>query len=327
MRRATRFRERAEDRSLSSDPLGTKSTRPRHLGRDSAALRLIRPAQWSKNVLVFGPALLVGQVPSADHLRALAMTFASFCLVASAGYIANDLADREHDAVHTMKRDRPIPAGDITVTRALWLGAVLLLVGFGLAAATGSAAILAVIICYFVLSLSYSLWLKRLAWIDVAILAIGYCLRTIAGGPAAGVPVTGWLVGTCILLFLSLGLAKRHAELSNSERDPSESLPGRGYRIADRSRVAIVGRLCGAASFVLLACWAALSETATRAEIPLLLVLVGVIYAIWIHRIWSKASTRQLTEDPVIFAVTDPASVVSGLAVIVLLVAAGLEVT
>ena len=142
----------------------------------------------------------------------LATAFVSFCAIASAVYIFNDIRDLEHDKIHEVKRGRPLATGAVSTRKALLL---LLLLA---ALASASALLIGlnffyVIAAYFVLNLVYSLYLKRVSLIDISCIAIGFVLRVLAGGIATQVPISKWLIMMTFLLACCLALGKRRDDL------------------------------------------------------------------------------------------------------------------
>jgi len=178
-----------------------------------ALVEALRPRQWTKNAFVFA-GLLFGQrlFERAAVLRSLA-AFAIFCAAASAVYLANDVADRGQDALHPMKRERPIASGRLGAGSALGTAMVL-----ALAAMMGSAALsrplLWIVLGYLLSSLFYTAGLKRVHVLDVMIVAAGFVLRAAAGAAALPVEISPWLLCCTFLLALYLAIAKRRAELS-----------------------------------------------------------------------------------------------------------------
>ncbi len=177
----------------------------------------MRPAQWTKNLIVF-TALLFGQrgaQPAFLDPHAMARALAAvviFCALSGVVYLINDVADRDADRLHPTKRYRPIASG--AVSPGLALGTAIVLT----AAALGSAWVLrpmfaAVALTYVVLQTLYSGPLKHIVIIDVLTIAIGFVLRVAAGAVAIGVPISQWLLICTILLALFLALSKRRHEL------------------------------------------------------------------------------------------------------------------
>lgn len=176
-----------------------------------AYLRLIRPHQWIKNGFVFvGLVFGHGWMERELVLDALAL-FAAFCLVSSAVYVMNDLADREADRQHPDKRSRPLARGDIGAGAAVALGLVLGLAGLALAASVSFAAF-AIATAYVALNAAYSAGAKHVAILDVFMIAGGFMLRILAGTLGIGVAPSKWLLLCGLMLTLFLGFCKRRAE-------------------------------------------------------------------------------------------------------------------
>jgi 4-hydroxybenzoate polyprenyltransferase len=173
----------------------------------------LRPRQWTKNVFVFAGVVFGGRLfDERSILRALAC-FALFCAAASAGYLVNDVIDREPDARHPGKRNRPIASGRLPVQTALVAGAVLAAAAL-VSAALLSRQVFSIVFAYLIASLAYSAGLKRVFLVDVLIVALGFVLRAAAGAAAVRVEISPWLLCCTFLLALFLVLGKRRAELS-----------------------------------------------------------------------------------------------------------------
>jgi 4-hydroxybenzoate polyprenyltransferase len=172
----------------------------------------MRPRQWTKNAIVLAPLVFAHRATDLASVRLALGGAAAFCLLASATYFANDVADRERDRLHPVKRLRPIAAGEVPLA---WAGAAIALLGaagLALSAAIG----LSVLACaggYAVLQVLYSTFLKRVAVVDVFMIAGGFVLRVVAGAEAIAVPISNWLYLCTLLLALFLALEKRRAEL------------------------------------------------------------------------------------------------------------------
>lgn len=176
-----------------------------------AMVQACRPQQWVKNgVVVLAPAG-AGALSRSGTVSDVCGALVSFCLLASAAYVFNDVHDREHDRLHPRKRFRPIASGQLSPTRALWLAATLALAGVGLAALVRPA-LASIAAGYLALNVSYSLWLRRIALADMAAVAGGFLLRAVAGDVAAhATPSVSFLivVAACAV-FLVAG--RRYAE-------------------------------------------------------------------------------------------------------------------
>lgn len=177
-------------------------------------VRLIRPAQWVKNVVIFaGPAAGL-KLFSAEGLMRTLLTFAAFCLAASAGYIVNDILDCQADRSHPTKRNRPIAAGRVGIGQAIALAGVLWVLSLLLVAMFLGSDVLIVLGLYIVLTLSYSLALKERVILDVILIAIGFVLRTLAGTLAVDIAASEWLVACVFTLCLFMGFGKRRCEIA-----------------------------------------------------------------------------------------------------------------
>lgn len=178
----------------------------------AAYVRLARPKQWVKNVLVVAAPGAAGVLGEPSALASTAIAFACFCLAASGTYFLNDAIDAEADRSHPVKRNRPVAAGVISRPAAIIGGIVLVVASIGLAfVARWPLAV--VVAAYLAQTTLYSVWLKHEAVLDLACVASGFVLRAVAGGVAVPVPISPWflIVTGAASLFMVTG--KRHAEL------------------------------------------------------------------------------------------------------------------
>lgn len=181
-------------------------------GPMAAMIRLARPHQWIKNSLV-GAALVFSQrLFDPRDVALTAIAFVAFCALASAGYVMNDIVDRDADRLNPEKCDRPLARGDLTVATASRMALVLAVIAVVLSVALGSR-FAGIALLYAVLQLAYSFWAKHHVVIDVIAVAIGFVLRAFAGGVAIAVEVSPWLAFITFVLALFLVLARRRHEL------------------------------------------------------------------------------------------------------------------
>jgi 4-hydroxybenzoate polyprenyltransferase len=178
-----------------------------------AIIREMRPRQWAKNVFIFAALVFDEQLTQKEPLLRTIAGFILLCLISSAVYIMNDVADMESDRQHPTKRNRPIAAGQLSVPLALVLAVAMaafaLAAGFALEPGFGW-----IITLYFVINLLYSLWLKHKPIIDVMIIAAGFVLRVAAGVVLIEVTrFSPWLYVCTTLLALIIGFGKRRAEI------------------------------------------------------------------------------------------------------------------
>ena len=178
-----------------------------------AWIRLLRPKQWIKNGFVFAPLFFANEFTSLQAWYATALAALAFLLLSCSVYVANDLKDVREDRVHPVKRKRPLAAGEISENTALWL--VMACIGLAsgvLSLLPLSCSIIAAI--YIWLNLTYTMWLKHIAILDVFFIAFCYVLRVFMGCSALAVVVSPWIVLATFLLALFLGFGKRYHELS-----------------------------------------------------------------------------------------------------------------
>lgn len=163
-------------------------------------IRSVRPRQWVKNLLVLAAPASAGVLTSGPRLATALTAVAVFCLVASGTYLMNDVLDIEADRRHPRKRVRPIAAGVVPVPLAVATAAVATLVGFAVAVLALNAVFVAIVATYAVMTLAYSAWLKHLAIVDIAVIAVGFVLRAVGGAVVTGVGASDWF-----LLVISFG--------------------------------------------------------------------------------------------------------------------------
>lgn len=273
--------------------------------------RMLRVHQWLKNLLLFVPLLAAHQFGGAAWGTVL-LAFMSFSLCASAVYIGNDLLDLASDRQHPRKRLRPFASGRVPVVLGVAAAPLVLAGSVALGWAVGPR-FLAWLAVYFALTCWYSVKLKRLVLLDCMTLASLYTLRVVAGGAAAGLVLSHWLLAVSGFAFLSLSFLKRHAELRPLiERGDNASAHGRGYVAQDAPLVQMLGVSAGYAAAVVLALYLH-GETvqALYAWPHAILVTVGVM-VYWISWLWLKSHRGEMHDDPVIFAVTDKVSLACG---------------
>jgi 4-hydroxybenzoate polyprenyltransferase len=275
--------------------------------------RALRVHQWAKNLLVFVPLLTSHRVAEPGSLLAACMAFAALSLAASAVYLVNDLADLASDRRSARKRVRPFASGDLGLGWGLALAPIALVLAFAIAWRVAPA-LAAAIAVYVGTSVAYTLVLKRIAILDVIVLAGLYALRIFAGALAIDVVVSQWLLAFSMFIFLSLALAKRHVELAwlRQEGGADDLAPGRGYRSGDLEAIAVFGAASGFLSLAILALYVASPDVLTLYSRPAMLWLLLPVMLYWITRVWLLAWRQELHEDPVLFALHDPASYAAG---------------
>jgi 4-hydroxybenzoate polyprenyltransferase len=281
-----------------------------------AFIKALRPHQWAKNLLIFVPLLCSHALSTSSLLIALA-AFCCFSLTASSAYIVNDLLDIETDRRHPRKRLRPFASGDLSAFAGIFIAALCLVVGLGVGRELPGG-FYGWLLVYLATTLAYSSYLKRIALVDVLTLSGLYILRLLAGAAATQTPISHWLEGFSMFLFLSLAIVKRFAELENLRASSSTPRNGRGYLLADISQMRSFGNSSGMAAVVVFAIYISGADVARLYHQPRLLWLIVPCMILWINRVWLLASRGQLDEDPVAFALTDRMSQLIGVAVVVI---------
>ena len=182
-------------------------------------LRLLRPAQWIKNLFVFGPIMFGGELLQVSALLQGIIVFFAFSFAASSVYCFNDICDVADDRRHPDKMDRPIASGAVSVRQAYGLMMIMFAGSMLLLSATEGNFVrtAAVVLFYWILNLGYCARLKQYAIIDVCIIAFGFVLRLLAGGFATGIILSKWIVLMTFLITLFMGFAKRRDDVLRME--------------------------------------------------------------------------------------------------------------
>jgi 4-hydroxybenzoate polyprenyltransferase/phosphoserine phosphatase len=281
-----------------------------------SVMKAVRWHQWAKNLLVFVP-LLCSHALSAEKLLTALGALVCFSLTASSAYIVNDLLDLEADRRHPFKRLRPFASGNLHAATGLFIAVTLLAGGLAIAALLPGGFLLWLLI-YLATTLAYSLYLKRVVLLDVLVLAGLYSLRLLAGSSVTHTPISHWLAGLSMFLFLSLAIVKRFAELENLRAANALPLNGRGYLLTDLEQLRSFGTSSAYAAVVVFAIYISGPDVVKLYHRPRLLWLTVPLMILWLNRVWLLASRGELDEDPVAFALTDLASVAIAVAILMI---------
>ena len=286
-----------------------------------AWLGALRLHQWLKNALVFVPLLAAHLVLIPDAVLRAIVAFVAFSLCASGAYVLNDLFDLDADRRHPRKSLRPFAAGTLALARGLFAAPLLMLAAFVLGWALAPRFLL-VLLVYAAITLAYSLFLKRVAMLDVVTLAALYTLRIIGGAVAIPVEASFWLLAFSMFLFLSLAMVKRYTEVRRVAASDEEKVAGRGYGVDDLPLIQSLGTSSGYLSVLVLAFYInSTASTALYRHHEVLWVLIPVLLY-WISRVWLIARRGDMHDDPVVFALTDRVSLgVLALFAVVILIA------
>ena len=178
----------------------------------TAVVRSLRPRQWTKNLLVGAAPLAAGTLFDTPVWWQTLVAFVAFCALSGAVYLVNDVVDAESDRAHPRKRLRPIAAGTLPVRTALLIASVL-----GVAAIAAGTAVDRdlglLLVTYAVLQVAYSLWLKHEPVLDLAVVSVGFLMRAVSGGLAAGLPLSDFFLMVAGFGSLFMVAGKRYSEL------------------------------------------------------------------------------------------------------------------
>lgn len=229
--------------------------------------RLLRVKQWTKNAVVFAAFVFAlgdrNQNLAAWELWKVCLAALAFSLVSSAVYILNDLRDAPQDRLHPVKRHRPVAAGEVGTRAAIFTALGLLAAGLGGAWRLGTG-LLAVVGIYLILQLAYTFGLKKLALVDVVVIALGFVLRALAGAVVIPVLISPWLLLCALLLALFLGLCKRrHEKVNLSGQGTRAALDGYDERLLD-----LLISMMGASSLVCYSIYTLWPETVAKFGTP-----------------------------------------------------------
>jgi 4-hydroxybenzoate polyprenyltransferase/phosphoserine phosphatase len=286
-----------------------------------AVVRALRPHQWAKNLLLFVPLVTSHRLFEIDAVFSTVLTFAAFSLCASSVYVANDLLDLQADRRHPRKRHRPFASGDLPVPIGLLLVPGLLVLALGLAIATVSREVTAVLGLYVLASTAYSFHIKRMPVADVFVLTGLYVLRIYAGGVATQTAISNWLLAFAMFFFLNLALVKRYTEVRVTAPNGG-TLAGRGYTSGDSRWMHSVGISAGYMAVLVLALYSSSPEVVALYSHPSRLMWLCPLFLYWVTRTWFNATRESLGDDPVTDAIRDPASYVLVAAAAAVLMAA-----
>lgn len=271
-------------------------------GRIAKQMRL---HQWSKNILVFIPLLLAHRFHDGPAWLATVFAFLGLSIAASATYIVNDLADLTADRRHDSKKFRPLAAGNLSVALAATFVPLMLLAGLALALAANVLTLIAVLI-YLAITVSYSVYLKRIPLLDTGTLGILFTMRILIGCAAAAIPPSPWMLAFSVTLFFSLSIAKRQTEIMKAVRaNAPRQIIGRGYELDDAPLTLVYGISTGVASLVILMLYTTNGVARDLYHEPNWLWAIPLLLLFWQLRIWLLAHRGQLNDDPIVFALKD----------------------
>lgn len=305
-----------------ADGRSTQNAGSRRAGWAGALLKSMRPRQWLKNVLVFVP-MLAGHAVSVANVTHSLLAMLAFSLCASSAYLLNDALDAQNDRLHASKCRRPIAAGTLPLPVAMLVSPLLALLAL-LLCARYNGVLLLVVTVYFVSTLCYSLYLKRLLMIDIVLLAILYTLRILGGGAATRIAPSFWLLAFSFFIFLSLAMLKRHSELFTLLKHGEEKTRGRSYTTADQAPIGIMGINCGLLSILVFMLYFNSDSVLILYKTPAILLGIVPLLVFWLGRLWTLSFRGLVHEDPILYVSKDPVSLAIIAACVALALAASL---
>lgn len=287
-----------------------------------SVIRQMRLYQWVKNLLLLVPLLLAHRTHEVSALVTCLWGMLAFSLVASSVYVVNDLVDLEHDRLHPRKRFRPLANGDVSVGFARVIVGLCLIAASAISLLVMPMAFTLWLATYAVVTSAYSFVLKRIVLVDVITLAGLYALRVAAGGAAANVEVSPWLLGFSLFLFMSLAFLKRYAELRDTIEREGTHVSGRGYHVGDSTFVLVAGTALGFVAVMVFTMYVNGPQVQALYTHPYRLWLIAPCLVYWVSHLWLTAQRGGMHDDPIVFAARDAHSWAVGLAVAIIAMSA-----
>jgi len=284
-------------------------------------IRVIRPGDWAKNVFVLPAVVFSDNLSEPGAILHAAAAFAAFCLLSSGFYAINDVIDAERDRVHSIKRQRPVASGAVSPRAAVTLGVACAMAGLGLGWMV-NLPLVAILLSYAVLQVLYNAWLKRVVFVDVVAIAIGFSLRSAAGAVAIEVEMSIWLLLCVFFLCLYLGFVKRLCDISSAAQ-AHDSLWRPAAPYDDRNEL---DWLLGISAVLAVVAYLMYTLSSHAWELfgarALGLALLSPLVLIAIHRFYRRA--RQGTSDSPLSALRQDRAVLAAVVLFVLGVFASL---
>lgn len=274
--------------------------------------RALRVYQWPKNVLLWVPVVTAHNAFNWLTISQMLLATLIFCLTCSAVYLINDLIDITRDRAHPIKQQRPLAAGKINPRQAKLFSLCLLVFAALLSLAFLPLTFTGILLGYFVCTLCYSLYLKKLLIFDLITLAILYSLRILAGSAVSLIPVSQWLLVFSIFIFFGFATLKRVAELTLLDRRQLDIDHGRAYQISDLPMLSGLGVGASLVSVLVLCLYISSPSTLALYAQPDYLWLIGLLLLYWQSRLWMLAHRGEITGDPILFASKDLTSYLIG---------------
>ncbi len=294
----------SEREAAVAEPAGGPAT---GVSRTSAALALLvamRPPEWIKNLLVYAGLLFSQQFDDPSRVLDATLAFVAFCAISSAGYLINDLRDVGLDRLHPEKRHRPIASGALS-ERAAWVAAIVLAAfAVALPLLAVSPEVAGLVAGYGVITVAYSLILKRLVILDVMTISSLFILRVVAGAVAVDAHASEWLLLCTGMLALFLGFTKRRQEAMEEIADNAQTRP-----VLEHYSLPFLDQMVSMVTAAAIISYAIYAVNSPKIGSEMLATAPSVLYGVfrYLYLIYDRRDTRStaaiLTEDPgMIFA-------------------------
>jgi 4-hydroxybenzoate polyprenyltransferase len=290
----------------------------------SDLLRTLRIHQWLKNLLLFVPLIGAHQLGNTQSITSLALAFISFSLCASSVYVINDLLDLKNDRRHPRKKYRPFASAKVPAIVGVTIAPLLVASSIVLGMMVNKE-FFVVLMLYLLITLAYSVILKRVVLVDCLTLATLYTLRIIAGAAAVSLSPSFWLLAFSVFIFFSLALVKRYAELITWTKTGKSVVRGRGYKTSDASLLQTFGVSSGYISALVIALYSRSDNILSLYAQPLAIWFMLPIIMFWVSWVWLKATRGEMYDDPIVFAIKDKASILVAIVSTIVLVYAATE--
>lgn len=270
--------------------------------------RILRSHQWLKNLLIFLPMLAAHDFELETFFLSSA-AFVAFSFMASSAYVFNDLLDLKPDRAHPIKKLRPFASGDLAVSHGAGLAFSLVFLGLSISTLL-NLTFMITLICYFCITATYSLVIKRIVVLDICVLSFLYTLRIVAGSAATGLDLSIWLLAFALFFFLSLAAVKRQAELVDIKKRNTFVAEGRGYDIHDLPIISMFAVSAGYISVLIMCLYINSPEVQLLYDFPDVLWGICCVLAYWITRMVFIANRGLMHYDPIVFSARDRVSYV-----------------
>ena len=279
------------------------------MNKIKSAFELLRLHHWIKNLLVFLPLITAHKYYDLNLIYIVSISFLSFSFCSSSIYIFNDIIDADIDKKHPYKKKRPIPSKDISKKFAIILGLLFLIIGLIIAINLNKLFLL-LIISYILLNFLYSLYLKKIKYVDCFILVGFYILRIFSGAVVVNLQPSVWLIIFSFFIFLSLALAKRYIELNDYYKLIEVKIPGRAYSHDDSRNIFFLGNVSSYISVLTLMIYLSSDKVKVLYKTPWLIWISIPLLFIWVKLLWKKSKEKKIHHDPIVYLIKDKFSIV-----------------